>query len=139
MLTLLPSLIVHLDDRPDTYFPHPLLAPPIVLTDAPPSQANHIHHRTIKLYIRTLSTNEEHPLTNRPVFAIPVPQHVLLASISMQIVNSVVGLFITNGFWQPRLVAWNWKSGQMLFVSCRVLDLCSPALALPLPLPCLTF
>ncbi|KAL1743825.1 hypothetical protein HDZ31DRAFT_5890, partial [Schizophyllum fasciatum] len=73
-------------------------------------------HRTIKLHLRTLSTNEEHPLSRKPVFAIPVPQHVLLASISMQIVNDVVGLFITNGFWQPRLVAWNWKRGQTLFV-----------------------
>ncbi|GJE99684.1 F-box protein [Phanerochaete sordida] len=71
----------------------------------------------IKIYIRSISKNEKHPLATDECLSAPSPQ---IGTCFIQIVHDVVGVF----FWldEPGLLVWNWRSGKLL-VSLQYSDL----------------
>lgn len=67
----------------------------------------------IHINLRTISSNLSHPQAS-----VPILRHVTQFTISnafIQIVDDVVGTFLwASG---PRVIIWNWKTGNLLVVS----------------------
>jgi hypothetical protein len=67
----------------------------------------------IHINLRTISTNATHPQAS-----VPVLHHDTQYAISnafIQIVDDVVGMFLWT--FGPRVIIWNWKTGNLLVVS----------------------
>lgn len=72
----------------------------------------------LKIHIRTISTNKQHPQAAKPCLIAPVP--FTIGTCFIQIVQDVVGMF----FWlhEPSLLVWNWRTAEVL-VLCTAIDL----------------
>lgn len=75
-------------------------------------QLQHSLTVTIRVYLRTISTNVKHPKAARGELTAEI--QFLLGSSFIQIVDDVVGLF----FWVhgPGLIIWNWITGEIIVV-----------------------
>lgn len=80
-------------------------------------QLQHSLTVTIKVHLRTISTNVRHPKAARAELTAEI--QFLLGSSFIQIVDDVVGLF----FWVhgPGLIIWNWITGEIIVVCYSLL------------------
>jgi hypothetical protein len=78
--------------------------------------------RTVRIHIRTITTNQPHPNARSPVIQFQIPASAAGNSIRtafIQIANDVIGMFISIGPGMPRILVWTWMDGSLLIVSTR--------------------
>ncbi|KAI9566656.1 hypothetical protein HD554DRAFT_2323027 [Boletus coccyginus] len=66
----------------------------------------------LELHIRTMSTDEAHPEARVPVLCAPMLYSI--TSLSVQIVDDVVGMMYCVSVARPRITIWNWKTGRLV-------------------------
>ncbi|KZT01957.1 uncharacterized protein LAESUDRAFT_662823 [Laetiporus sulphureus 93-53] len=82
----------------------------IALVDADDNQDS---NPRIRVFLRTVSTNEKHPRAASAELHAPIPFE--LGSSFIQIVDDVVGMFFwVNG---PGLIIWNWQTSEIV-INC---------------------
>jgi len=69
----------------------------------------------IEVYIRTISSNVQHPAAASPLLR--TNSTFTMSSAFIQIVDDVVGMMFRTDLEGGRIVIWNWKSGRKLVVS----------------------
>lgn len=89
--------------------------------------------RTIRLHLRTISSNKPHPLARESTLSFEIPPHAgvgnLLFNATLQLAYDLVVLFITTAT-GPTLyglgaLVWNWKTGCIVFVGHMSCLFCS--------------
>ncbi|PPQ72003.1 hypothetical protein CVT26_007963 [Gymnopilus dilepis] len=88
---------------------------------------DHIRNDTARVHLRTLSTNEDHPLALHPILTYKTYEDVFADQrgrrrhVKIRIVNDILALFIDD-FWS-RLLIWNWRNGVIIYDSKLELDI----------------
>lgn len=75
--------------------------------------------RVIRIYIRTISTNIDHPLSRPNPLEFEIAPDLLhgngMHSATLQIVCDLISVYITRNS-RARVLIWNWTEGRLLYV-----------------------
>lgn len=91
---------------------------------------------SVRLHLRTISSNKPHPLARESILSLNIPPDVVLENLpfsaTLQLAYGMLCLSITTGssFRGLRAMVWNWKTGQLVFVSLTFFSFSLPSLKL---------
>ena len=88
---------------------------------------------TVRLYLRTISSNRHHPLAREGILSFDIPIDAgfgnPIRDATLQLSYDMLSLSITTGpnFYGLRVLVWNWKTSRLVFV-CLILCSCASCL-----------